>query len=124
MVRTIEKAILKITMGFIAVLLLGMSAFLVTAWVTNKNPVDFKEGDAKDEGEDVAITGNALDKASATALEYIGEGLVTETEVGDEEGYYEVEITLNNGRQVDVHLDENFKVLGQELDGENEEDEG
>lgn len=67
------------------------------------------------------ITGDALDQASATALEHIGAGRVTETEVGDEEGYYEVEITLDDGRQVDVHLDESFAVLGDEADGENEE---
>lgn len=68
------------------------------------------------EGPDVPITGNALEKASAAALEYIGEGQVTGTEVGDEEGYYEVEITRHDGRQVDVHLDEAFNVLGHEDD--------
>ncbi|MCB8959226.1 MAG: hypothetical protein H6651_02850 [Ardenticatenales bacterium] len=58
------------------------------------------------------ITGDALQQASAAALDYIGEGRVTATEVGDEEGYYEVEITRDNGSQVDVHLDEEFNVLG------------
>ena len=71
-------------------------------------------GDADDAGEgpDVPITGDALQQASAAALDYIGEGRVTATEVGDEEGYYEVEITRDNGSQVDVHLDEDFNVLG------------
>lgn len=73
------------------------------------------------EGEDVPITGEALEKASAAALEYLGEGIVTDTEVGDEEGYYEVEVTLANGTEVDVHLNENFEVLGQESD-ENDQD--
>ena len=50
--------------------------------------------------------GPALDKASAAALEHTGEGRVTETEVGDEESYYEVEVTLDDGSQVDVQLDE------------------
>ncbi|MCA9927121.1 MAG: PepSY domain-containing protein [Anaerolineales bacterium] len=68
------------------------------------------------EGPDVPITGTALEQASAAALEYMGEGRVTETEVGDEEGYYEVEITLENGRQVDVHLDEAFNILGHKND--------
>ena len=36
---------------------------------------------------------------------HTGEGKVTETEVGDEESYYEVEITLDDGSQVDVQLD-------------------
>ena len=69
-----------------------------------------------DEGKDVPITGSALEQASAAALAHIGEGKVTDSEVGDEEGYYEIEIRLNNGREVDVHLDENFKVLGTEYD--------
>ena len=68
------------------------------------------------EGPDVPITGDALEQASAAALEYIGEGRVTDTEVGDEEGYYEIEITLENGNQVDVHLDEEFNILSVEAD--------
>ena len=63
------------------------------------------------------ITGEALERASAAALEYTGGGEVTETEIGDEEGYYEVEVTLPGGRQVDVHLDASFKVISSEGDG-------
>ncbi len=74
-----------------------------------------EEGD-EDEGADVPITGSALERASAAALAYIGEGRVTDSEIGDEEGYYEIEIRLNNGREADVHLDENFKVLSVEYD--------
>jgi hypothetical protein len=62
------------------------------------------------------ITGQALDQASAAALAYTGGGRVTETEVGDEESYYEVEVTLPDGRQVDVQLDEHFVVVGSEVD--------
>ena len=66
-----------------------------------------------DDGEsDRAISGQTLDKASAAALAETGGGKVTETEVGDEEGAYEVEVTLHDGSQVDVHLDRDFKVLG------------
>ena len=64
------------------------------------------------EGPDVPITGPDLDAASAAALAYLGEGRVTATEVGDEESYYEVEVTLDDGRQVDVQLDESFIVVG------------
>lgn len=64
------------------------------------------------EGPDVPITGSALDKASAAALAFTGEGRVTATEVGDEESYYEVEVTLDNGREIDVQLDEQFVVVG------------
>jgi uncharacterized membrane protein YkoI len=65
-----------------------------------------------DDGSDRAISGLALDRASAAALEETGGGKVTETEVGDEEGAYEVEVTRPDGSQVDVHLDKQFKVLG------------
>jgi hypothetical protein len=41
---------------------------------------------------------------------------VTETEVGDEESYYEVEVTLDDGSQVDVQLDENVNVVGSSAD--------
>jgi len=72
--------------------------------------------DDEAEGADVPITGSALERASAAALAYIGEGRVTDSEIGDEEGYYEIEIRLNNGREADVHLDENFNVLSTEYD--------
>lgn len=68
------------------------------------------------------ITGPALQQASDAALQHLGEGRVTDTEVGDEEGYYEVEVTLDDGSQVDVHLDENFAVLGHIDDEEETED--
>ena len=67
---------------------------------------------------EVPITGGALDKASAAALAHTGEGRVTETEAGDEDGAYEVEVTLDNGSQVDVHLDTDFKVISQVADEE------
>ena len=62
------------------------------------------------------ITGDALDKASAAALAYTEGGRVTETEVGDEESKYEVEVTLDDGSQVDVQLDANFDVVSSEGD--------
>ena len=65
------------------------------------------------EEHETPITGAALEKASAAALAYIGGGAVTETEVGDEEGAYEVEVT-KDGREIDVHLDANFNVISSE----------
>ena len=62
------------------------------------------------------ITGDALRRASAAALAHTGEGRVTETEAGDEESLYEVEVTLDDGRKVDVQLDESFRVVGDEVD--------
>jgi uncharacterized membrane protein YkoI len=74
-------------------------------------------GDDNDGGEQ-AITGTALDRASAAALKATGGGKVTETEVGDEESYYEVEVTRGDGSQVDVQLDRDFNVVGQKADHE------
>jgi uncharacterized membrane protein YkoI len=65
-----------------------------------------------------AITGSALQQASAAALDATGGGQVTETEVGDEESYYEVEVTRDDGSQTDVQLDRQFNVVGQSADEE------
>ena len=140
MVKTIDK----IVIGILAVLLVGMGGVFITAissdtnedivssnrqlLVTDVTPKEANfvvesnlEEDEDDETE-VAISGNALDKASAAALAYIDEGRVTDSEIGDEEGYYEIEITLNNGEEVDVHLDESFKVISTEYEDEDEDD--
>ena len=69
--------------------------------------------------DDAPITGDALEQASAAALEHTGGGEVTDTEVGDEESSYEVEVTRDDGTEVDVQLDENFRVVGSE--GEDDE---
>ena len=61
------------------------------------------------------ITGEALTKASQAALTFTGGGTVTGTEVGDEESYYEVEVTKADGSQVDVQLNDNFLVVGSRL---------
>ena len=68
------------------------------------------------------IRDGTLEKASAAALEHTGGGRVTETEVGDEESFYEVEVTRDDGSQVDVQLDRGFNVVGGEADDENEDE--
>ena len=73
------------------------------------------------EGPDQAITGGALDRASAAALDHTGGGQVTDTEVGDEESYYEIEVTRDYGSQVDVQLDRGFHVVGDEADEADDE---
>ena len=95
-----------------AVVVLGALAGGGVAWGT--------AGD--DDATDRPITGSALAKAKAAALAHTGEGRVTETEVGDEESYYEVEVTLDDGSQVDVQLDEGFQVVASEGDGRGEDD--
>ncbi len=87
-----------ILLGGVAALAVGGGAFLGIA------------GSSDDERP---ITGPALERASAAALAAAGGGRVSETEVGDEDGFYEVEVTLDGGRQVDVHLNEDFTVASQ-----------
>lgn len=125
----------KLLLVLLVVGVVLMSIFLVTALVANQNISENSsqraslilldtdedsglegEDDIEDNEQDVIITGDALQKASAVALEYIGEGRVTDTEVGDEDGYYEIEITLDNGKEVDVHLNEDFEVISTEYD--------
>jgi hypothetical protein len=67
-------------------------------------------------GDDRPLTGGALEKAKAAALEYTGGGTVVETEVGDDGAAFGVEIRLEDGRFVEVALDESFSVIGGERD--------
>lgn len=73
---------------------------------------------------DTAITGPALDRASAAALAHTGGGTVTGTEVGDEESRYEVEVRLPDGRSMDVQLDESFQFVGDKVDADPAPDAG
>lgn len=75
-----------------------------------------------DDATETPITGAALARAKAAALAHTGAGKVTATEVGDEESRYEVEVTLPGGKQVDVQLDDSFKVVGAKGDGHDEDD--
>jgi hypothetical protein len=77
-------------------------------------------GAGDDDGRSPAITGAALDRARAAALAEAGGGRVTGTEAGDEESYYEIEVTRPDGSRVDVQLDRSFRVVGRE--GERDDD--
>jgi uncharacterized membrane protein YkoI len=46
---------------------------------------------------------SALQKGRSIALEHAQGGRVSATEIGDEEGYYEIEVTRQDGTQVDVY---------------------
>ena len=72
-------------------LILGV-AFAGLLAVTGVTDADEISSDIIEES-DTPITGSALQQASDAALDYLGEGSVTGTEIGDEDGYYEVEIT-------------------------------
>jgi uncharacterized membrane protein YkoI len=71
-------------------------------------------------GDDSAqqATVSNIEKAKSAALEHTNGGRVTGTEIGDEEGYYEIEITQDDGTRVDVHLDRDLDVLGKLADHE------
>lgn len=75
-----------------------------------------------DDDNDRPITGTSLEKAKDAALAHTGGGRVTDTEVDDEESRYEVEVTLDDGSQVDVQLDDDFTMVGSETDGPEDED--
>jgi hypothetical protein len=76
--------------------------------------------------DDEPLTGTTLEQATQAALDHTGGGTVIETEAGDGGAAYGVEIRLDDGRVVEVSLDEKFEVIGQESDddGAGEEDEG
>jgi uncharacterized membrane protein YkoI len=93
----------------------------VAAVIAIGSGVTFAVAQGGDDSEP-PITGDALDQATAAALAHTGGGRVSGTEVGDEESYYEVEVTLEDGTQVDVQLDRSFHVVGDEADGAGEDD--
>jgi hypothetical protein len=79
--------------------------------------VAYATGSGGDSPEQQA-TGPGIEKAKSVALDHTNGGHVSGTEVDDEEGYYEVEVTKDDGSQVDVHLDRDFNVLGTPADNE------
>ena len=76
------------------------------------------------------VTGPDVQKAKSAAIAAVGGGTVTEVERDDgDDGYgtsgvYEVEVTREDGSQVEVHLDGDYNVVGQEADedGPNDND--
>jgi uncharacterized membrane protein YkoI len=62
--------------------------------------------------DDGTLSSGDREKASAAALAYVGGGAVTDADVGDgdDQHAYEVEVTLPNGTDIDVELDDAFAV--------------
>ena len=79
-------------------------------------------GGGTDGDDDRPITGSALAECTEAALAQNPGGTVTETEVGDDGAAYGVEIRLADGSQVEVNLDENCHVIGQEADDDGPDD--
>lgn len=74
--------------------------------------------------EDTPLTGSAREQAIAAALAHVGDGTVVGTEVGEDGAAYGVEIRLTDGGQVDVKLDERFRVIATEGDDDGSQGEG
>ncbi|MET0449746.1 MAG: PepSY domain-containing protein [Aeromicrobium sp.] len=62
--------------------------------------------------DDDALSAADREKASTAAISYVGGGAVTDAERGDGDDpfAYEVEVTLPNGTDIDVELDDSFSV--------------
>ena len=73
--------------------------------------------DSGTDSSDTALSGTALDRASEAALAETGGGVVVDSEA-EEESAYEVEVNLDDGRQIEVQLDADFAVVSSD---ENEE---
>lgn len=73
--------------------------------------------------DDAPLTGSALEQASAAALEHTDGGTIVETEIGDGGAAYGVEVRLDDGRTVEVSLDQDFQVIGRTADDDGAGDE-
>jgi uncharacterized membrane protein YkoI len=99
-------------------IVLGTAAAAVIAGVAAATGVATAADTGTDDSADVAISGTDLERASEAALAEAGGGEVVDSEVEDEENGYEVEVNLDDGRQVEVQLDADFAVVSSD---ENEE---
>ena len=72
------------------------------------------------------LTGPDAQKAKSAAIEAVGGGTLTEVERddGNGTGAFEVEVTRDDGSQLEVHLDGDYNVVGQaaDEDGPNDKD--
>jgi hypothetical protein len=66
--------------------------------------------------------GGGVSRATEVALAETGGGRVTETETGDDGSFYEVEVILDDGRCVDVQIDESFTVVSARPDPSTSDD--
>ncbi|CAN5129101.1 hypothetical protein BH18ACT10_BH18ACT10_00230 [soil metagenome] len=104
----------------VAILVLGVGSAGI-AYATGGDAGQTTDNDAAEQAAGDTghkATGPGIEKAKSIALDHISGGRVTGTEVQDEEGYYEVEVTRDDGTQVDVHLDKNFNLLVSKADHE------
>ena len=74
-----------------------------------------------DDMPDVPLSGTALEEAGRAALAETGGGTVVDSEVEGEENGYEVEVNLDDGRQVEVQLDADFAVVSSDVNAEGDD---
>jgi uncharacterized membrane protein YkoI len=101
-------------------IVLGAAAAAVAAGVAAAG-VATAADTATDDSADVAISGTDLDRASEAALAETGGGEVVDSEAEDEENGYEVEVNLDDGRQVEVQLDADFAVVSSDVNAEGDD---
>jgi uncharacterized membrane protein YkoI len=101
-------------------IVLGAAAAAVAAGVAAAGVASAADT-ATDDSADVAISGTDLDRASEAALAETGGGEVVDSEAEDEENGYEVEVNLDDGRQVEVQLDADFAVVSSDVNAEGDD---
>jgi uncharacterized membrane protein YkoI len=116
----ISRGHLFLGLGLVAVLaLVGLMAILVLA---GSGGALATVAEAAGGDDDQPISSEARDKCIAAALaEYPG-GTVTETEADNDSAPYEVEVRLEDGSQVEVNLNRDCQVIGQEADDDGPND--
>ena len=100
-----------------AVLIAAATGALVAGGAGAAIAVSGGDGDRGDDG-DRSVTGTAADRARAAALAITG-GTANSVERDGEDGAtWEVEVVKPDGAQVDVRLDDRFRLVVIERDGE------
>jgi uncharacterized membrane protein YkoI len=77
-------------------------------------------------GDEDPVTGPQADRAKAAALAYLGGGTAQEVERDDGGAAWEVEVSKGS-REVEVHLDANYKVVstgGDDAEAGGDDDQG
>jgi hypothetical protein len=73
-------------------------------------------------GREEPLAGTALDRATRAALERTGGGTVIETDTGEGGAAYAVEVRLDDGRVIEVLLNERFAVIAEHVDEDGHSD--
>ena len=104
-----------------AALGLALVAVGVGAGIASGPTEEPNDAESETLDSDESIIGSDADRAADAALEYTDHeyaagGEVTEVEAGDDGAAFGVEVRLPDGRQVEVHVEADFTVAGDELD--------